>query len=96
MRRRDIVRRKVDFIPPDTLWKDQLRVDQGMSGKTPLEYVRLFFENEVISHIRDQTNICALQEDGKQLGVSSANIERFLGVLSFTGKVKMPSCHSHW
>ena len=95
MRRRDIAWRKVDFIPPDTLWKDQLRVDQEMSGKTPLEYVMLFFDNEVVSNIRDQTNIYAIQKEGKQLGVSSTDIERFLGVLAFTGIVKMPSYCSY-
>ncbi|KAK2726417.1 hypothetical protein QYM36_000754 [Artemia franciscana] len=95
-KRRDLAGRKVDFVQPDAAWKDHLVVDQEMSGKTPLEFVRLFFDQGVVNHIRDQTKIYALQKDAKEFGVSSAEVECFLGILAFTGIVKMPSYRSYW
>ncbi|XP_065574923.1 piggyBac transposable element-derived protein 2-like [Artemia franciscana] len=95
-KRRDLAWRKVDFVQPDAAWKDHLVVDQEMSGKTPLEFVRLFFDQGVVNHIRDQTKIYALQKDAKEFGVSSAEVECFLGILAFTGIVKMPSYRSYW
>ncbi|KAK2723680.1 hypothetical protein QYM36_002127 [Artemia franciscana] len=38
----------------------------------------------------------ALQKDAKEFGVSSAEVECFLGILAFTGIVKMPSYRSYW
>ncbi|KAK2701959.1 hypothetical protein QYM36_019414 [Artemia franciscana] len=95
-KRRDLAWRKVDFVQPDAAWKDHLVVDQEMSGKTPLEFVRLFFDQGVVNHIRDQTKIYALQKDAKEFGVSSAEMECFFGILAFTGIVKMPSYRSYW
>ncbi|KAK2718985.1 hypothetical protein QYM36_006112 [Artemia franciscana] len=95
-KRWDLAWRKVDFVQPDAAWKDHLVVDQEMSGKTPLEFVRLFFDQGVVNHIRDQTKIYALQKDAKEFGVSSAKVECFLGILAFTGIVKMPSYRSYW
>ncbi|KAK2706147.1 hypothetical protein QYM36_016245 [Artemia franciscana] len=95
-KRRDLAWRKVDFVQPDAAWKDHLVVDQEMSGKTPLEFVRLFFDQGVVNHIRDPTKIYALQKDAKEFGVSSAEVECFLGILAFTGIVKMPSYRSYW
>ena len=95
-KRRDLAWRKVDFVQPDSAWKDHLVVDQEKSGKTPLEFVRLFFDQGVVNHIRDQTKIYALQKDAKEFGVSSAEVECLLGILAFTGIVKMPSYRSYW
>ena len=66
-KRRDLAWRKVDFVQPDAAWKDHLVVDHEKSGKTPLEFVRLFFDQGVVNHIRDQTKIYALQKMPKNL-----------------------------
>ena len=85
----------MDFVQPDAAWKDHLVVDQEMSGKTPLEFVRLFL-TKAWSTIYVTKRKFTLFKRCQRIWSFICRVECFLGILSFTGIVKMPSYRSYW
>ena len=63
---------------------------------TPYEYFKQFIDDTCLENIAIQTNMYALQSSGKELNVTKAEIEQFIGILLFTGIYKCPSFRMYW
>ena len=56
----------------------------------------MFINDEILEYISEQTNIYAMQTDGKELGITQSDIEQFIGIQLFTGIYSCPSYRMYW
>ena len=63
---------------------------------TPLELFELFFDEEIIEDMVEQSNLYAREKNIFESIVSSDEMRLFLGVLIITGYAPKPSRRSHW
>lgn len=63
---------------------------------SPLQYLKLFFDDQIISHIADQSNLYAVQTTGRSHNTNSNEIEQYIGILLMMGVIKLPQYRMHW
>ncbi|XP_049782287.1 piggyBac transposable element-derived protein 3-like [Schistocerca cancellata] len=78
-----------------TEWKGSLP-PPPVEEMTPLQYYKIFMNDEVFELIAEQSNIYALQKDSVSLQTSKNEVEQFVGILLHMGTIKMPSIHLYW
>ncbi|KAL7405160.1 hypothetical protein ABVT39_024706 [Epinephelus coioides] len=71
------------FVPPDAI-------------KTPFQYFKTVFTDEMIQHIAVQTNLYSAQELGDPIKTSPEEIEDFLAILLFMGVFNFPAIDDYW
>lgn len=64
--------------------------------KTPYQYFKMLFTDEMITHISEQTNLYAAQELGDPISTSPKEIEKFLAMLLFMGVFNFPAIDDYW
>ncbi|GFO39112.1 PiggyBac transposable element-derived protein 2 [Plakobranchus ocellatus] len=77
--------RDVPFTPVDTTFTGEL-------DATPDDvygYFRELVNDKMLSNIRDQTNIYALEKNGEEMNVSVKEVEKFIGVYLRMGVMKV-------
>ncbi len=75
--------------------KDSL--PQSDSIKTPLEYFRYFFDNDLMTHIVEQSNLFSVQNDpDRPLNLSNDELEQFLGTVLYTSIIHLPRARMYW
>lgn len=86
---------KDNFIPPDCTWGETyIPPDNTM---TPLEYFRTVFDLSIFELIAEQSNLYALQKDGKILNMTKDEAEQLVGIWLHMGIVDMPGTFSmYW
>lgn len=68
---------------------------EAQNCKTPIEFFELFFTDDLLSHIADQSNLYALQKN-TNLDISSEELKVFLGALLLSGYAKYPNRRFYW
>ena len=63
---------------------------------SPLTYFKHFIDDDCIRHCTEQTNIYAMQKDGKECAISTDEMERFFGILLYMGLFACPSYRMYW
>ncbi|XP_049798775.1 piggyBac transposable element-derived protein 3-like [Schistocerca nitens] len=94
-KRSDYKFRKSDFVVQDTEWKGSLP-PPPVEEMTPLQYYKIFMNDDIFELIAEQSNIYALQKDSVSLQTSKNEMEQFVGILLHMGIIKMPSIHLYW
>ena len=56
----------------------------------------MFITDDIIKKVADETNLYAMQTDGKELGQTPNDIEQFIGILLFTGIYPCPLYRIYW
>lgn len=84
-----------DKTPVDVEEERVRNVVEKLSGKSPIELFNLFFDDEMLHLIIEQTNIYASQCNVPFI-VESHDIKRFIGFLFFTGYHKLPEWKLYW
>ncbi|XP_061591810.1 piggyBac transposable element-derived protein 2-like [Cololabis saira] len=64
--------------------------------KTPFQYFKTLFTDEMIQHIAVQTNLYSAQELGDPIETSPEEIEDFLAMLLFMGIFNFPAIDDYW
>lgn len=64
--------------------------------KTPYQYFKELFTNEMVEHIAYQTNLYSVQVVGYPIKTSPAEIEDFLSALLYMGVFTFPSVEDYW
>ncbi|XP_022823398.1 piggyBac transposable element-derived protein 3-like isoform X1 [Spodoptera litura] len=64
--------------------------------KTPQQYFKKFFSDELLDYIVDMTNLYSVQDQGKSINVTKKEIEIVLGIVIIMGIVKMPAIEDYW
>jgi len=81
---------------PQKITTDYVFSDPPQEVPSPYEYFKMFITDDIIKHIADETNLYAMQTDGKELGQTPNDIEQFIGILLFTGIYPCPSYRMYW
>ena len=63
---------------------------------SPLEYFKMFFDDDLIAHLSHQTNIYSVQKSGTSVNTTPDEMEQYLGILLMTGIIKMPQYRMYW
>uniref|UniRef100_A0A8D0A246 PiggyBac transposable element-derived protein domain-containing protein n=1 Tax=Sander lucioperca TaxID=283035 RepID=A0A8D0A246_SANLU len=71
------------FAPPDAV-------------KTPFQYFKRLFTDEMIQHIAHQTNLYSVQELGDLIKTNPGEIEDFLAMLLLMGVFDFPAMEDYW
>ena len=73
--------------PNDISWKDALYLPDSWNDFTPLQFFFLIFDEKLLEHIVEQTNIYALQSKGTELKVNLIELKTYIGILMKFGLV---------
>ena len=63
---------------------------------TPLQYFKLFFTDEAVALITEQTNLYSVQKSYKSIDVNAKEMETFIGTNMLMSIVKLPSYKNYW
>ena len=68
-----------------------------MAILSPIDYFRSFFDNVILDHIVNQSNIYAIQTDpSKPLNLAKYEFEKFLGVVMLMSITVLPRTRYYW
>lgn len=70
--------------------------DKANIGFTPIEYFKLFFSDDIITLLVQQTNLYSTQIKGSPINITEDDIKDFLAILVLMGIVKMPAYTDYW
>ncbi|GFO20793.1 PiggyBac transposable element-derived protein 4 [Plakobranchus ocellatus] len=87
--------RDVPFTPVDTTFTGELDATPD-DVKAPYGYFRELVNDKMLSNIRDQTNIYALEKNNEEMNVSVKEIEKFIGVYLRMGVMKAHCQRAYW
>lgn len=80
---------------PETDWQGKLP-DPPDELLSPLQYFKLFIDDDIINNFVQQTNIYSTEKSGKCIAVSVSEMEQFLGINMYMGIVTMPHYRMFW
>lgn len=66
------------------------------SYRTPYDYFKFLFKEEIFHYIAEMTNLYSVQKKGKSLNISKKEIEQLIGMEIIMGIVAMPSYTDYW
>ena len=53
-------------------------------------YFKEFFDDDLIKHVADQTNLYSVQRAGKSINVDENEIEQYFGIFLLMSVIKLP------
>lgn len=80
---------------PETFWQGNLP-DPPDTILSPLQYFKIFIDDDIINNFVYQTNLYATQETGKGVDVTHSEMEQFLSIQMFMSIIKMPKYRMFW
>ena len=96
-RKKDQVRRwrKKDFQPNSQTFSHEFDTPNDL--KSPLEYFKMFYSDQIFEKLAKETNTYFFQEKAPQLlGTNPKEMEMFVGMLLKMGIVKMPNIKDYF
>ena len=64
--------------------------DPPLTEISPYMYFKQFFDDKLIKHIADQTNLYSVQCTGKSINVDENKLEQYFGILILMSVIKLP------
>ena len=86
---------KKALTPPDTAFTEKFSEPPEIIP-SPSYYFKQFISDECFEIIALQTNIYALQKDGKEICITKDEIEQFFGILLFSGIYSAATYRMYW
>ena len=87
--------KKTKYSFPETSFKGEFSLPP-IDMPTPLQYFKLFLNDDCMEYISEQTNLYALSKDGKIINTTANEIEQFIGILLFTGIFPCRAYPMYW
>ncbi|XP_063878299.1 piggyBac transposable element-derived protein 2-like isoform X1 [Scylla paramamosain] len=75
-------------------WKGKL--PDATTIKTPLEYFKHFFDDDLLQMIVDESNLYATQERGSSLNLTVEELEQFIGTVLYSTIFHLPRTRRYW
>ena len=63
---------------------------------TPLQYFKLFFKDEILNAIVENTNLYSVQKSGTSINTNKDEISSFIGIHILMGIVQLPNYKAYW
>lgn len=86
--------RKKDVPPSDESFTQEK--DEIEEIKSPLEYFRQFWPDEINELVAQQTNLYSTQKSGTSINTTKPEMERFIGMHLKMGLIQLPSYKLYW
>lgn len=64
--------------------------------RTPLEYFKMFFDDDIINNIVNQTNLYSVQKHGASVNTNFSEMCNYFGIHILSGIIPMPSYRMYW
>lgn len=89
--------RKKTFEPKTSEFPFELQDDDGDQMKSPLEYFKTFYPDNLFQMLAEQANIYFFQSKApQQLGTNAKEIEMLVGTLFKMGVIQMPNVRDYY
>ena len=69
---------------------------ENAAEMTPLQYLKLFWDDNILEHIAHHTNLYSVQQSVKSIKANAKNTEVFFGIQMTMGIVEMSQYEMHW
>ena len=86
--------RKKDVSPSDESFIQEK--DEIEEMKSPLEYFRQFWPDDINELVAQQTNLYSTQKSGSSMNTTKPEMERFIGMHLKMGLIQLPSYKLYW
>ena len=86
---------KEPYAFPNVSFEGEFSPPPG-DDQTPMQYFKMFLDDDYMEYIAEQTNMYALAKDGKVINTSAKEIEQFFGILLFVGVYPCRSYTTYW
>ena len=63
---------------------------------TPLNYFKLFWNDELNELLSEQTNLYSFQKKSKSINSTPGEIEQFIGIHMFMSIINLPAFYMYW
>ena len=67
-----------------------------LEDKTPYQYFKQFFDDDLIDLLADQTNLYSVQSTATSINVNHNEMEMYLGMLVMMSIIKLPQLRMYW
>ncbi|XP_035639073.1 piggyBac transposable element-derived protein 2-like isoform X4 [Oncorhynchus keta] len=64
--------------------------------QSPYQYFKMFFTDQMLAHIAEQTNLYSVQQTGSAINTNSGEIEDLLSMLLYMGVFDFPTIVDYW
>ena len=88
--------RKRQPVCYDVAFKGEPFPPPPLEDKTPLQYFKQFFDNTLIDHLVEQTNLYSVQTTGTSIGLDHTEMEMYIGMLIMMSIIKLPQMRMYW
>lgn len=68
----------------------------SLQNKSPLEYFQMFFDDDLIQLMVQETNLYYMQTKGAALNITTDKIRDFIAIQLLSGIVNMPVFTDYW
>ena len=63
---------------------------------TPLNYFKIFWSDDIINLLVEQTNLYSVQQTGSSINTNKSEIEQFIGIQMLMSIVSLPAYYMYW
>ena len=70
--------------------------DDSVRDMTPLHYFRLFWDDDVMTMLGEQTNLYSVQTNGNNIRTNIKEMEQLIGMQITTSLMQLPSYEMYW
>ena len=88
--------RKRQPVHYDVAFKGEPFPPPPLEDKTPLQYFKQFFDDNLIDLLVEQTNLYSVQTTGTSICVDHNEMEMYLGMLVMMSVIKLPQIRMYW
>ena len=80
----------------DTSFKGEHFSPPPLDPLSPYHYYKIFFDDNLIKHITEQTNFYSVQTSGKSINVTTDGMEQYFSILVRMSIIKLPQVRMYW
>lgn len=88
--------RKRQPVSYDVAFKGEPFPPPPLEDKTPLQYFKQFFDDNLIDLLVEQTNLYSVQTTGTSIGLDHNEMEMYMGMLVMMSIIKLPQMRMYW
>ena len=92
----DVRWRKRDPVIYDVAFRGEPFPPPPLEDKTPYQYFKQFFDDDLIVLLADQTNLYSVQSTGTSINVNHNEMEMYLGMLVMMSIITLPQIRMYW
>ena len=69
---------------------------EGADEMTPLNYFKIFWSDDIINLLVEQTNLYSVQQTGSSINTNKSEMEQFIGIQMLMSIVSLPAYYMYW